>query len=686
MRVVLSGGKPERRVCRQAEDLLDKTFFHAIIGRREPSVQIGGCGSRNSQGLVRSRLMERAPRRLLAIRTAELILAASIAASRVPGGSAAIGAQSPPGVRSAAVGSQPAGPTFSRDIAPILFSACVPCHRPEGAAPFSLIAYEDVKRRGSEIVRATTERIMPPWKPEPGFGQFADERRLTDSQIAALREWVDRGMAAGDPAALPPLPRWSGEWALGKPDLVLETPSYTLRASGDDVYRNFVVPIPEGKTRYVRAWQFLPGNPRVVHHATMQFDPTGTSRRLDAQDPEPGYEGLIPHSVGSPDGFFLGWLPGHTPYIAPDGMAWPLSSPLDLVMMLHLRPSGREERVEAKLGLYFSDRPPRLHPVVIRLTKQHIDIPAGERNYQVTDSFLLSGDVDAYTVQPHAHHLAREMKAFATLPDGTRKWLIYIRRWEFEWQGVFRYRRPEFLPAGTVISMEYTYDNSAENPHNPSRPPRRVTFGERTDDEMAELWLQVVPRSPADSAALSGRVHDKVVREDIIGLEKRLETDPSNAALHDDVALLYAEVGRIDRTAAHFAETVRLRPQSASAHYNLGHALFQLGRADEAIAQLREALSQNDAYALAHDALGVALHTAGKLPEAVDEYHRAVALEPADPDMRLHLAIALRTLGRLDEAAAEYRRVLQLDPGRKDAASAMADLDRQLAGRGRPRR
>src|SRR5207249_9000332 len=234
---------------------------------------------------------------------------------------------------------------------------------------------------------------------------------------------------------------------------------YTLRATGDDVYRNFVLPIATAETRYIRAWEFLPGA-RVVHHATMELDPTRSSRRLDEQDPEPGFEGLIPHSAMSPDGFFLGWLPGHMPYVAPPGMAWPLQKGSDLVVMLHLRPSGKEERVQSKLGLYFSDAPPRLHPTLVRLTRQHMDIPPGERRYVVTDSFPLDVDVDVYTVQPHAHHLAREVKSFATLPDGTRKWLIYIRQWDFDWQGVFRYAQPEFLPAGSTITMEYTYDNS----------------------------------------------------------------------------------------------------------------------------------------------------------------------------------------------------------------------------------
>ena len=577
---------------------------------------------------------------------------------------------------------QQAPPTFTRDVAPIIFTACAPCHRPEGGAPFSLLTYDDVRSRAAAIVTATARRAMPPWKPEPGYGEFADERRLTERQIATLRAWAEGGAIEGDPAALPPAPTWTGQWALGEPDLVLRTPVYTLRAGSGDVYRNFVLPIETTQTRYVRAWQFLPGDAAVVHHATMQFDFTGASRQLDAQDPEPGYEGLIPHSVGSPEGFFLGWLPGHTPYVAPDGMAWPLPAPSDLVMMLHLKPSGTEEQVQARLGLYFSDVPPRLHPVLIRLTRQDMDIPAGQQRYVVTDSFKLDADVDVYTVQPHAHYLAREIKAFATLPGGGRKWLIYIADWSFDWQGVFRYRRPERLPAGTTIEMEYVYDNSAINPHNPHHPPTRVTFGQRTTEEMAELWLQVVPRRAADGPPLVHAMHEKMVRAEISGLEKRLEIDPVNAPLHDDVAVLYAEIGRLDRAAAHFAETARLSPDSAAAHYNLGNALFQQGRRVEAAAQLRESVALRPGYALAHDGLGVALYAEGRTNEAIGEYERASELDPRSADAHHHLAIALRRAGRLADAIAHYRQVLAIEPTRASAKAELAEVERQLGASG----
>jgi Flp pilus assembly protein TadD/mono/diheme cytochrome c family protein len=552
--------------------------------------------------------------------------------------------------------------TFTADVAPILFSACASCHRPEGIAPFSLLTYDDAKSRAAAIVAATRARVMPPWKPEADYGEFLDERRLTVEQIATIVRWVEDGAVEGDRARLPSLPPWNGGWQLGKPDLVIETAPYSLRASGDDVYRNFVLPIETSTARYIRAWEFLPGS-GAVHHATMQFDPTRSTRRLDEQDPESGYEGLVPHSAMSPDGYFLGWLPGLAANVAPRGMSWPLTPGADLILMMHLRPIGKPETIQARLGLYFSDTPPLLQPTLIRMTRQHMDIPAGERRYVVSDSFTLDADVDLYTIQPHAHLLAKEVRSYATLPDGSRKWLIYIKEWDFNWQGVFRYARPQFLPAGTTVTFEFTYDNSSDNKHNPHRPPRRVTFGQHTDDEMAELWLQVVTRNPADRARLARAARERTVREEIVGTEKRLEKDPDDATLHNDVALLHAEAGHLDRTAHHFAETVRVQPELAAAHYNLGNALFRQGRHAEAVESLRKALAIDPDYALAHDGLGVALYAQGRVGEATNHYRRAVKLDPNNTDARAHLAIALRQL-------------LTIDPNQEVIKRELADLER----------
>ncbi len=575
----------------------------------------------------------------------------------------------------AAATAQDVTTTYTKDVAPIVFDACATCHRPGGAAPFALLTYDEVRSRAEQIASVTRSRRMPPWKPEPGFGRFAGERRLTDEQIVIFQRWIDQGMIEGDPTLLPSRPAWRTGWELGEPDLVLETAPYTLHADGDDVYRNFVLSVPIPETRYVRAWQFLPGNSHVVHHATMQLDSAGASRRLDAQDPEPGYEGLIPHSVQSPDGYFLGWTPGQMTYVAPEGMAWPLRPGTDLVMMLHLRPHGLAERVQARIGLYFSDAPPTRIPTVIRMTRQDLDIPAGESRYRVTDEFRLDVDVDAYTIQPHAHHLAKEVSAFAILPGGGREPLLYIRDWDFDWQGVYHYERPVFLPAGTTVVMEYVYDNSATNARNPHRPPRRVTYGQQTTDEMAELWIQVVARSDADRVSLTRAVEARIVREEIIGREHMLERDPTNTALRNDVALLLVVSGNLERAAAHFARTLLLEPDSPAAHYNLGNTLLGLARWESAAEYFTSALALKPDYGLAHAGLGLVRQGQGRMEDAIRHFENALRFDPQDADTHYYLATALRVLGRRQEAAAHYRDALRIDPTHAAARAGLAAVE-----------
>ena len=173
----------------------------------------------------------------------------------------------------------PSRVTFSKDVAPILFRECVVCHRPGGSAAFSLLTLDQARQRARQMALMTRTRSMPPWKPEQGVGDFEGVRRLTDPQIDIFQQWIDDGLQEGNRADLPSVPRWSSDWELGPPDLVLTMPVYTLRADGPDMFRNFVVPVPTDTMRYVRAWEFRPGNARVVHHATMQVDPTGSSRR-----------------------------------------------------------------------------------------------------------------------------------------------------------------------------------------------------------------------------------------------------------------------------------------------------------------------------------------------------------------------------------------------------------------------
>jgi tetratricopeptide (TPR) repeat protein len=562
--------------------------------------------------------------------------------------------------------------TFAEDVAPILFQHCAPCHRPNGSASFSLLEYDNARSRARQLAAVTASRAMPPWQPEPGHGEFEGNRRLTDDQIRLFQAWVDQGAVEGDPSRLPPAPRWSSDWQLGEPDLVLTTPRYTLRADGPDRFRNFVVPVPGGLARYVRAWEFRPGNARVVHHATMQIDAGGASRRFDDQDAESGYEGLIAPSARAPDGFFLDWAPGHRAQVATDGTAWQIPGGADLVMMLHLRPSGKEETVQASIGLYFTATPPARQPVMLRLTRQQLDIPAGASRYEVTDSYTLPVAAEVHTIQPHAHYLAREMHGFARLPDGTIRELIYVRHWDFNWQDVYRYAAPIVLPAGSTLVMEYTYDNSADNPRNPSRPPRRVRYGQQTSDEMAELWFQVVARNSEERARLQASLYNKILPEEVAGHRVMLEAAPGNVALRDDLALILVESGDLAGALKEFKQTLALRPESAAASFNVGFALLAAGQPGDARRFFEQALKADATYARAHDGLGRALQATGDLAGAIGHYREAVRLSPVDATMLLNAGVALGLAAERAESIAYLRRASAARPDWPNAQAALA--------------
>ena len=326
----------------------------------------------------------------------------------------------------------------------------------------------------------------------------------------------------------------------------------------------------------------------------------------------------------------------------------------------------------------------------------------------ITDSYVLPVDVEVHAVQPHAHNRAREVKGWVTFPDGRRRWLIYISRWDFHWQDVYRYEQPFWISRGSTLSMEYTFDNSADNPRNPARPPRRVRWGQSSADEMGDLWLQVLTRNADDLARLNRDFRRKVVAEDIIGYEVMLESETSDSALHDDVALLYTELGQPNRAADHFAAALRLRPDSATARFNLGTALSAAGKIDEAIPRYRDALQIDPGYPMAHNNLGNLLLTQGALDEAgrhlraaidtnpnyvqalnnlayvlietnqhaeaIEHATNAITLNPNYDVARFNLARALISTGKASEAVAELRRVLERQPNFTGAALELAWL------------
>jgi Flp pilus assembly protein TadD len=347
-----------------------------------------------------------------------------------------------------------------------------------------------------------------------------------------------------------------------------------------------------------------------------------------------------------------------------------------------MQPSGAAEDVLPEIGFYFTDRAPRQTPTILRLGSQGIDIPAGESRYVIRDSYVLPVDVQLLAIQPHAHYRAKEILGIATLPDGTDRHLMFISDWDFRWQHVYREVTPIALPKGTRLSMQYTYDNSESNPRNPELPPARVFWGQRSRDEMGDLWFQLLASNDVDRERLNSEIAAKMTAEDIVGYETMLKVTPGDAELHDDVALLYMGLGFAANAVRHFQASVALKPESAAAHFNLGTALAQAGRFDNSLTSFREALARRPDYALAHGNLGRVLLVKGDVAEALKHFQEAVRLDPNNPQSLLGLSEALAQRGAFDLAIEMLDRALRLPMN--NAMTAEIRAKRELYVRSKP--
>ena len=421
--------------------------------------------------------------------------------------------------------SKAAVPTFARDVAPIVQKNCMTCHRDGQAAPFPLVTYDDVKKRGQMIADVTEDRYMPPWHAAraEGFPEFQDERSLTAAQIKTLRAWVDAGMPSGDLKTMPAPPKFPVGWSLGTPDLIVKLPRpVPLAAEGRDHYRNVVIPVDLPEDKWITAIDYQPSARSIVHHALYFTAPASAEVRDDETIPGLGLGALGRGgfgggrggrgvagigAAGEAWGGLGGWVPGATPRFFPDGIAQPLPKHTNLVLQLHLHPSGKAESENGSIAIYFAKATPRATISGVQVPPAFgvgmgIDIPAGEANYEIKDSFVLPVDVDAFGVRGHAHYLAHEMKMTATLPDGSTRGLLWIKDWDFSWQDSYYYKQPIALPKGATIDVRITYDNSAGNPRNPSTPARRVRWGRESLDEMGSMTLLTTTRVASDQPIL----------------------------------------------------------------------------------------------------------------------------------------------------------------------------------------
>lgn len=442
-------------------------------------------------------------------------------------------------------------------------------------------------------------------------------------------------------------------------------------ASGTDLFRNFILPVPITQTKYIRAMEIRPGAPQVVHHANVLIDRTASLRHKHPTDWEQGVPGMeLTVDSGEsfdPDSHFLFWKPDSPALIEPEGMPWRLDPGNDLILNMHLKPSGKPESLQATVGLYFSDKAATAHPMLLQLEHDGaIDIPAGDATFVVEDQLKLPVDVDVLGVYPHAHYLGKKLEGYAVLPDGEKKWLILIRDWDIDRQSVYRLQSALFLPKNTVLHMRYTYDNSKENVRNPNSPPIRVKAGNRSVDEMGHLWLQVLPRAlphtgedprlllerawmqnnlrkdPDDHTALYNLASVEMIEGDyapaVSLYERAIKRSPDDVRTMTALGTALDGAGNTQQAKVEYQEALSIDPGNVDARFNLAHLDFKHGDYADAEEAYRRVLVENPNDAMAHNELGGVLAAVNRPTEARREFEAAIAISPDNFDALYNLA------------------------------------------------
>ena len=406
-------------------------------------------------------------------------------------------------------------PTWAGEVAAIVYEKCSGCHQPGQGGPFDLLSFEDALEHGETMAAVIEADYMPPWPPSQSPA-LQHDRRLSPEQERTVLAWVAAGMPAGDLETAPQPTIYEDGWRLGTPDLVVEMDrAYEVRADGRDIYRWFALPVNLPEDRYISAIEYRPTARGAVHHVLFYYDPSGRAVEREQAIPSsepPGFRGMRL----TPEQMLGGYVPGTVPQKYPEGIALHLPAGSDLVLQTHFHPSGRVEQERARIGLHFAETKPERPLLPIQMPPRFgagagIDIPPGEADWRLEDEFTLPTAVRAIGVSGHAHYVCSQMEMLAHLPDGTQRTLLAIDDWDLDWQGDYLFEQPVDLPAGTRLAVTLRYDNSAANPDNPFSPPRRITWGEQSTDEMGSMTLDVVTDSAGDDTQLMRSLKRHVV-------------------------------------------------------------------------------------------------------------------------------------------------------------------------------
>ncbi len=423
-----------------------------------------------------------------------------------------------------------APPTFSHDVAPILYQHCVSCHHATDIAPMSLITYQEVKPWAAAIKEAVILRKMPPWKADPHVGKWANDPSLSEAEIATLKAWAEGGKLEGNPKELPEVPKFTEGWRAGQPDQVIAIPQFTLSAKGPDEYAYITVPTNFTEDRWVVSAELRPGNRRIVHHAhvfVVEDDKPKASATPDpaqayskwlhinkgtlsfirpdapvindgcAQDDNAVFPGTKESDLGS---LISSYLPGRAPDVYPEGTARLIRAGSKLNFQIHYsRATGKTEFDETSVGLIFAKEPPKTIARRIDLSNHMFLIPANDPNHEVTECHTFQKDMYITSLTPHMHFRGKAMRIDVTYPDGRSQTLLNVPNYNFNWQITYRAADPIFIPKGTRLKIVAHFDNSRNNPLNPD-PTHPVRWGSASEAEMMDGWIEYVDAKPAAPA------------------------------------------------------------------------------------------------------------------------------------------------------------------------------------------
>jgi len=416
--------------------------------------------------------------------------------------------------------------TYYKDIVPIFNEKCLPCHRENGYGPFSLASYNDVAKRAKFIGYVTEQGIMPPWKADPHYRSFADQKLLTEVEVQTIKDWIKQGAKEGKSKHAPIAPDFDeASRLLGKPDLVLAMrDTFLVEGKNEHVFIAYAIPYEIEQDTFVKAIEFIPGNRQLVHHNSYQFmaihpaiDISSIPEyfvfdedSINAIDDEHDY-GFFkmngPRGEKPIETFHNGWLPGASPQIYPDGTGFFLPKKgVLLIRNLHYSPTPIDEKDHSKFHLFFSDQPVErkvqfaaFKPTGIDFSKDHI-IEANTRD-TFEMNIRLGADVSVLYINPHMHELGETFISYAITPEKDTIPLVHIPNWDFNWQEFYRYKQPLHIPKGSIIYARGTFDNTSNNPGNPFFPPRDIFFerGSMTEtEEMLRLVFLFIPYKAGD--------------------------------------------------------------------------------------------------------------------------------------------------------------------------------------------